>query len=333
MPMATMPGISWQSRLTLVPQAVVFLIALLGTASAQTYFGDAHIVPERTPPRVASDHPAIRANTDLVLVPITVLDRRERVVSGLKAGNFAVFDGKSEQTIKYFSSEDAPISLTVVLDASGSMSNKMEGAREAVRDLFGAANQQDEFNLISFGNAPRVLGRHNGSLAELDNDLAIIKPEGFTAMWDALYLGIESSREASYARRAIVLISDGGDNYSRFAEKDVRSALEEADVQLYAIGIFNHFPRTPEERAGPLRLDEIASATGGRLISVQNSGEMVEAVEEIGRELRNQYVVGYRPEKSIRDGKWRRIRVQLKQVPAESRFHLYAKKGYYAPVE
>jgi Ca-activated chloride channel family protein len=311
---------------------VVFIVAIAGLGSAQSRLDELHVVPRSTPTPGKSKVADFSKNVDLVLVPVTVLDHNDRVVSGLQAGNFAVIDNKIPQTIKYFSQEDAPISLTVILDASGSMGNKLDEARAAALRLFESSNQRDELTLVTFGDSLHVAGNPGESLDEIREAIRAVTADGYTALWDAMYFGARTMHNAYYQRRAIVVITDGGDNRSRYTESEIKSLLLEADVQVYAIGIFDRFARTFEEKIGPLRLDEVTSVTGGRVLSAHDAPELLRAVVQINEELRNQYVLGYSPSSPQRDGKWRHLKVQLSPATDSRKFLLHAKKGYYGPL-
>lgn len=301
-------------------------------ACAQDSLDQVHVLP-----RAGNAHEQVRpgditAHVDLVLVPVIVLDRADRAVIGLRAGDFTVLDDKMAQSIKYFSSEDTPISLTVVLDASGSMAGNAEQLRTAAMELFKEANPQDEVRLMTFGDEPRPASNLPGFLGDVEGALTAIRPHGLTALWDTMYLAIMDLKRAEYARRAIVLISDGGDNHSRHTQSEIKSLLKEAGIQVYALGIFDRNPKTREEKIGPLVLDEVASVTGGRLFSIHDPKEIPHAVTQIDLELRNQYVLGYYPSNRGRDGKWRTLKVQL-VAPPQSKLRVYAKKGYYGPAK
>ena len=316
-------------RLTLCLMSFMILVAM-GVGLAQDE------LPGPISPHLkatSSIVPSLRARTDLVLVPVTVLDSRQRIVNGLQRENFSLLDNSSSQNIKYFSHEDSPLSLTVILDASGSMATKIDEARQAVVELLKTSNEKDEFGLVAFGSKPRVAVDFTGAADEVVTTATSIQPDGFTSLWDGMYLGLLQQKKASHARRAIVVISDGGDNHSRYSEDEIKSVLEEADVQVYAIGIFDRFLKTPEERNGPLRLDEITSVTGGRMIEVHDPADIQRAAREISLELRNQYVLGYHPTNRTPDGKWRKIKVQVKDAPARTKLRIYARSGYYGPVE
>ena len=152
-------------------------------------------------------------------------------------------------------------------------------------------------------------------------------------MLDAIYLGLSKMRHAHQQKKALLIISDGGDNHSRYTESEIKNLVKEADVQIYAIGIFDSTPRTEEERMGPTMLASITDVTGGRTFTIDNPNELADVATKIGVELRNQYVLGYRPKKPARDGKWRKVKVKLNPPKGLPPLHVYAKTGYYAPTE
>ena len=267
-----------------------------------------------------------------MLVNVTVTDNRDRLISNLRVGDFSVLDDKHRQHIRYFSSEDAPISVVVVLDSSGSMRNRFEQARSAATEFFQCSNPLDEFSVITFADTPRILAGSHDSLSEIESGLSRVRPGGETALWDAVYLGLQQLRSARYPKKALLLISDGGDNHSRYSQSEIKSVLQEADVQVHAIYIFESFPRRREETSGLLALDEVASTTGGRVLLTHDASELQRAVRQISDDLRSQYVLGYLPGPSARDGKWHRIKVEL-NVPTSRKLRAYAKKGYYGLVE
>jgi Ca-activated chloride channel homolog len=275
----------------------------------------------------------IRVDVDLVLVPVTITDPMNRLVTGLEKENFIVLDNGEKQAIQHFSSEDAPISLGVIFDTSGSMSNKIEKARGAVVEFFKTANPEDEFFVIAFNDKPTLISDFTNSVEAVQGQLLYAAPKGRTALLDAIYLGIAKMRQAKQQRKALLILSDGGDNRSRYTENEIKAMVKEADVQIYAIGIFDRNPRSDEERYGPQLLAEVTDVTGGRTYTVDNPNELSEVATRIGVELRHQYVLGYRPSKPARDGKWRKVRVKLNAPKGLPQLTVYAKTGYYAPGE
>ena len=273
----------------------------------------------------------IRVDVDLVLVPVTITDPMNRLVTGLEKENFILLDNGEKQVIQHFSNEDAPISLGVIFDMSGSMSNKIEKARDAVIEFFKTANPEDEFFLIAFNDRPTLISDFTSSVEKVQEQLIYAVPKGRTALLDAIYLGMAKMRQGKHQRKALLIISDGGDNRSRYTENEIKSLVKEADVQIFALGIFDQNPRSDEERFGPQLLAEVTDITGGRTFTVDNPNELSDVATKIGVELRNQYVLGYRPSKPARDGKWRKVRVKLNAPKELPQLSVYAKAGYYAP--
>ncbi|HUO61383.1 MAG TPA: VWA domain-containing protein [Candidatus Acidoferrales bacterium] len=310
----------------------VMIFSLQGGMLAQSISEQDHRDP--TSRFIAGKAPQslIKANVDLVLVDVTVTDRDGHIVSGLNAGDFSVLDGKSQQRIRYFGEEDSPISIAVLLDSSTSMWHYFDEARSAAIEFFRESNPLDEFALVSFADKPRVVVDFSDLLSELQPVLLPLEPKGYTALWDAIYLGASQMRHAKYPKKAILIISDGGDNHSRYTQAEVKKMLEEADVQVYAIDLFKAYPKTVEEKSGLLWLDEVTTVTGGRTFLVHDAAELHEAVREINSELRNQYVLGFLPESIARDGKWHKLKVDLSPT-TQGKLRVYAKKGYYAPAD
>ncbi|HWR36912.1 MAG TPA: VWA domain-containing protein [Clostridia bacterium] len=313
-------------------------------------FEEVHIEPRIEPPKPtkamadvlspASTDPSLKTHTkpmkvdvDLVLVPVTVTDPMNRLVTGLEQENFVVTDAGEKQEVRHFSSEDAPISLGVIFDMSGSMKDKIEKAREAVVEFFKTANPDDEFFMIGFSDKPDVIADFTQSIEEIQGRLVYTLPKGRTALMDAIYLGLAKMRDARHQKRAMLILSDGGDNHSRYTENEIKSLVKEADVQIYAIGMFSFNPQSPEEQMGPSTLAQITDVTGGRTFTIDNPNELSDVATKIGIELRNQYVLGYRPSKPARDGKWRKIKVKLVPPRGLPPLTVYAKTGYYAPTE
>jgi Ca-activated chloride channel homolog len=262
---------------------------------------------------------------------VTITNPMNQAVTGLERENFRVYEGEQEQAIRYFSSEDAPLSLGVIFDVSESMADKIDKAREAVMGFLRAANPQDEFCLVTFSDRPHWLVDFGESLESIAHKLDYAVPKGRTALLDAIYMGMSEVRRASHVRKALLIISDGGDNRSRFKSGEIKNLAMEADVQIYSIGIFNSVFKTLEEERGQRLLSQLADVTGGRAFTVRKINELPEIAAQIAMELRNQYVLGYRPSSSVRDGKWHRIKVKLIPPQGSPRLRVSAKTGYYAP--
>lgn len=276
----------------------------------------------------------IKVDVELVLVSVTVTDPMNRLVTGLGKEYFKVSEDKAEQEITQFGMEDAPLSLGLVFDASSSMGHKMSKAREAVAQCLKTSNPQDEFLLVQFNNRPELITNFTDRIEEIQNRLTFTQSKGRTALLDAVYLAITQMKEAKHTKKALLVISDGGDNSSRYTEREIKRLVREADVQIYAIGIFEPVSsrgRTPEELNGPSLLAEIAEQTGGRQFPVENLNELPDVAAKIGVELRNQYVLGYVPTNQDKDGRWRRMKVDIKKIRGMPRLNSHYRQGYYAP--
>ncbi len=325
------------------------VLGLALSAPAQSV-DDVHVRPApqvNQPPAAQAMHPAasretlplrpkpLRHDVDLVLVPVTVTDSYNHLVTGLDKKDFSITENGAGQQIQYFSTEDGPISLGVLLDISQSMKDKIEDARDAAVQFLESANPQDDCFVISFADYPEVLADTTRSAGTLRERLATVVPKGHTALLDAIYLGINKLRRAKHGRRALLIISDGGDNHSRYTERELKKLVEEADVEIYGIGVFKRlakFLAAPEEYDGKRLLKAVTEASGGRLFTLHNPRELPEIAAQISLELRNQYVLGYHPGNDARDGKWRPIQVSLTAAEGR-RLHVHAKKGYTAPGE
>jgi VWFA-related protein len=278
----------------------------------------------------------IRIETLVVQIPVTVTDQLNRFVTGLEKENFRLFEDKAEQTVSYFSNEDSPLSIGLVFDTSGSMGSKLDKSRQAVAQFFKTSNPEDEFFLVEFNDRPTLVSGFTTDLEEVQNKLTFTQSKGRTALLDAVYLALHTMKKARNPRKALLVISDGGDNSSRYTESEIKNLVREADVQIYAIGIFEPMGsrgRTAEELSGPGLLSEIAEQTGGRHFPVENLGDLPDVAAKIGVELRNQYLLGYTPTNAERDGKYRRVQVKLVQPRGLPPLRASWRLGYYAPTQ
>ena len=302
-----------------------FLAASLAWAQSQ---GPTH--PENS--QKIEKGKSLKAETDITLVPISVTDPYGRLVTGLEQENFRVFEDNAEQEIVRFTSEDVPISIGVIFDMSGSMTDKIEKSRLAAVQFFRTANPQDEFLLVNFNDRAQLASSFTGSVEELQNHLMFTAARGETALLDGIYLGLSEMKGAHNTKKALLIISDGGDNHSRYTLTDVRNFIKEADVQIFAIGLYDPSGgHTPEEANGPSLLSDLTAMTGGRTFVVNQIGDLPDIASKISMELRNQYVLGYRPSDHNHDGKWRKIKIKLRPPKGLPPLTVYAKTGYYAP--
>ncbi len=291
-------------------------------------------VKHDTPGQVIKQGQAIRLDVELALVNVTVTDPYNRLVTGLEPDNFRIFEDNIEQEVVNFSSEDIPISIGVIMDLSGSMRDKLGKAKQAALQFFKTANPRDEFFLIGFNERAELLSPFTNNAEDLQGRLLSASAKGKTALLDAIYLGLSQMRGAQNGKRALLIISDGGDNNSRYNEKDIKRLVRESDTQLYSIGIFEPFEyrnRTPEELNGPTLLNEMTELTGGRAFSVENLNDLPDIAAKIGLELRNQYILGYHPSHKAHDARWRKIKIKLRTPKGLPPLTAYAKTGYYAP--
>jgi Ca-activated chloride channel family protein len=338
--------LKWISPLAvpLFPTLLSTLFLLPFPLVAQTSLDDVHVVPRSTATASVSASAStglvsgslgdvIHKDVNLVLVPVSVTDPQQRLVTGLSRDNFQVFDGKKSQEIRHFSSEDAPVSIGLVVDTSGSMKDKMERVHEAVKEFCEASNPQDEFFLITFADAPQLVQDFTDSPSEIENKMIFARSKGSTALLDAIYLGLAKMRQAKYSKKALLFISDGGDNHSRYGEWEVKKASQEADTAIYAIGTYNRYVPTQEEWLGPYLLAHITEPTGGRAFTIADINDLPDVAHRVGVELRVQYVLGYRPIDAPRNGKWHKIRVKLRLPRKLALLQAHAKSGYYAPAE
>jgi len=338
-------AMSSHSKLIFLLAAAVLALSCLANAPSafgQSGLDEVHVIPRMDPaqPDGAGINPSldthtkpIRKDVDLVLVPVTITDPMGRLVTGLAKNRFRVFEGKQQQEIQHFSAEDVPISLGIIFDTSSSMRDKIERAREAVVQFCGIANPQDEFFMITFSDTPQLATDFTSRVANIQSGLALTQARGRTALLDAIYLGVNEMRQAKHQRKALLIISDGGDNRSRYTEHEIRSLVMEADVMIYAVGIYDRNFVTPEESRGPDLLNEIAGFTGGRAFALDNPNQLPDVADRIGTELRNQYVLGYRPEKAPHDGKWHKIKVSLSLPKGFPFLRVNARAGYYASTQ
>jgi Ca-activated chloride channel family protein len=284
----------------------------------------------KTQPPIPNHTRLLRVDVDLVLVPVIVTDTINHPVLGLTPEEFEVYDGLQQQNIRYFSAEDGPISVGLLLDVSKSMENKFATAREAVKQFFDNANAGDDYFVITFSDKPKLLASSTQSIDEIQQTLSQTNPDGHTALLDAVYLAVAKMRNARYQRKVLLIISDGGDNHSRYGLREIKSLVKEANMEVYAIGIFDSFLpfRSFEEMMGKRWLGAITDETGGRTVSVNTLDKLPAAAASLSREMRTQYVLGYRPEKVAAQGRWRRIRVVVHPRTAKSRVQTYYKRGY-----
>ena len=277
----------------------------------------------------------LRINVNVVLVPVMVTDAMNHPVTGLEKKNFVLSENDEQKEIQYFSTEDSPISVGLLVDVSKSMTDKVDAEREAISEFFKNANSEDDYFVVAFSSHPEMLTEVTQSIGTIQAKLGAVVPNGSTAMLDAISVAMTRMRSAKYKRRALLIISDGGDNNSHHKYREIKSLVRDSDVEVYAIGLFDTtFFKTYEEFMGKKWLSEITDATGGRTVTVDNVSKMGEAAAAISTEMRSQYVLGYRPSQVESDGKRRQIKVQVINPPMRDvQLQAYYKRGYVIPKE
>jgi Ca-activated chloride channel family protein len=273
-----------------------------------------------------------RVNSDLVVLPLSITDRAGRAVAGLEPGDFVIAEDGVPQKVLAVSRWDAPASIGIIFDASGSMKAGVRIAQSAVQNLLYENGDGDEAFLITFADSPRLEANFTGDAEEISNRLLWAKPKGATALFDAIYAGITKVKQGANPRRALVVITDGGDNHSRHSFQELLSAARESDAQIFAVAVRRNV-RDFDEQRGRLQLDQLANETGGHLLIADNYAELPRAMRKVNDLVRNQYLLSYRPEKLTLDGKWHRLRVRLQPASKGSLYRIFTKNGYYAPAQ
>ncbi len=338
------PNLCWTAGLV-----AVLIVFLVGTGGAQNSTDDVHVVPRvstAAPETTVSEpfdpaaHPVmgqVKVQVDLVLVPVTVTDGMNRPVTRLKKDNFLLFEDEKPQHIRYFSAEDAPISVGILFDVSATMANKIVPARKALSEFFLNSHPEDDYFVITFADRPQLIADSTRSTDDVQRSLANVTPSGHTALLDAIHLGLAKLRSAQYRRRALLIISDGGDNWSRHKLREVQKEVEESGDVVYAMGLFNdEFPvlSALNEKFSKGLLNKVTQASGGRMLTVDNLHQFSDIAGAISKEMRSEYVLGYRSTNTARNGKWRKIKVRVAAAAASddsARLYPAYKRGYIAP--
>jgi VWFA-related protein len=292
--------------------------------------------PGQTPAGTRSEA-TFRADTNLVVIPVAVTDTMNRFVLGLQKEDFQLLEDGVEQKVSHFSGEDAPLSIGLVFDESGSMDYKLRTARDATAQFLQTLNAGDEAFLVEFGDHAKLSVGFTTNPGEIQSVLKNVQGAGLTAMLDAINTGLHEMKTARNPRKAMIVVSDGGDNHSQYTAKQIESLVREADVQVYAMGVFEptfSFGLSPEEVSGPRLLSEISNQTGGRAFAAAVSSDLPSVASRIAVELRNQYVLAYYSTNQTRDGKYRKVEIKVSQPHGiASPLKTHWRQGYYAPSE
>ena len=308
------------------------MFALAGLAAAARAQVSVQPRPKPTPPKEQQPTPSIRVDTSLVLIPVSVNDPLNRPVTGLEKENFRLFDDRVEQAISQFAMDDEPVAVGLVFDTSGSMGDKLKTSRMAARQFFNTSNpEEDEFFLVEFDNNPRLEVPLTKDTGTIEAQLTFSKSHGSTALLDAILLAAHEMRRSKMKKKALLIISDGGDNHSRYSQKEVENVVRESDVLIYSIGVFGG-GSTQEELGGPGLLSHVSESTGGRMYQAIPA-DMPDIAKKIGVDLRNRYVLGYAPANQVRDGRYHRVDVRIVPPRGLPKLQAHWRTGYFAPVD
>jgi Ca-activated chloride channel family protein len=264
---------------------------------------------------------AIRVDVSHVLVPVTVTDALGRPVQGLRKENFRVSENGVKQEVLELFRDDTPVSIGVVLDASRSMRTRIAPSRQAVLRFLQTTPPADEFFLVTFQDRPELVQGFTKNVHDIERGLHPIQPDGWTALYDAMYLGIHQLKRAAYQRKVLLILSDGADNNSRYTERQMKSLVRESDVRIMVIFIQTHSPS----------LERLAEETGGRGFRVRNLQELPELADTVSAEVHEQYMLAYAPANPERNGKYRRVTVELVQPAGSPPQRISWRQGYYSP--
>lgn len=278
----------------------------------------------------------LRVNSTLVVIPVTVTDASSRFVLGLEKQNFSVLEDGVRQNISQFAAEDAPLSIGLLVDTSGSMGTKLATSRRAVSEILNTMNGEDEAFLIEFSDRPELVVPFTREFAGIEEKLGSVESQGLTALLDSVEMALVEMKKARNARKALLIISDGGDNNSRYTGEEIEKLVREADVQVYAMGVFEPFSNlglSSAELTGPRLLAEVSDQTGGRTFPARSFAALPTIAKRIAIELRNQYVLAYSPLRQDRDGKYRKVEVKLSAPAGLTALKARWRLGYYAPLQ
>jgi Ca-activated chloride channel homolog len=299
--------------------------ALLVTALADGQSGDSgprvSITPRVRPVAASLARSTFRLDVNLIQVPVTVTDMRDHPVMGLRKTSFRIFEDDVEQQIAAFSMADGPVSAGIVFDASGSMRNRIDESRAAVEQFFRTSVPGDEFSLVCFSDRADVVTRWTRDSGEISQELTRVRPKGWTAMIDGIRLSLGEMRRSSNPRRILLVLSDGGDNNSRYSETELLSILREVDVRLWAVGLFER----------PRYLKKLADETGGRVVWIHKLAELRDAMERLSLQIRNEYVIGYSSNHAQNDGRYHKLRIEVQPPPEMKQVRATWRQGYIAP--
>jgi Ca-activated chloride channel family protein len=298
---------------------LVLLLALVSTTAGQSLESPSN-----------DRHQTITVNVDLVLINATVSDSKGRIVTGLQRDNFRIWEDKVEQKVEYFSSEDIPMSIGLVFDATGSMADKISTARDAAVTFLRLGNREDEYFLVTFSQRSTLVEPFTTDISRLQDHMLCTPAKGMTPLFDAVYLGLETMRNAKNNRKALLLITDGEDNHSRYSFQDIKEFVREQDVQIFVIGIVNPSGELAPEQGGRAIIEDLAHISGGEAFFPDSVDQLEDICSKIALELKNQYVLGYHSTNKAKDGKWRKLSLKINPPRSMPNLSVHGKTGYYA---
>jgi Ca-activated chloride channel family protein len=265
----------------------------------------------------------MKVDVNMILLPVTVTDAKDQPVTNLAPSSFRVLEDNVEQQVVSFHHEEGPVSVGFIFDASSSMKNRVDRSVAAIKSFMETFTKGDEFFLIRFSDQPTLVTGFTPDPNEILREMSSIQPLGWTALNDAIWFGVQTMRHAKNSRRALIVLTDGGDNNSRYSDSELRKLVQESDVRVYSIGLFerSHF------------LELLGNDSGGRAFWAHKLENLPETVEKLSREFRNQYVLGYYPKESQKDGKYRRVRVEMIETIKRMPLNVFWRRGYYSPAE
>ena len=310
------------SRRILLLCSIAFILNTASTAAnAQEDVSVPRRMQQRSDP-VRNGSGRLRTDVKLVLIPVTVTDLLERPVLDLSKQNFRVFDDGVEQKISQFFMEESPVSVGMVFDASNSMRKKIDQSRQALSEFLRMSTPGDEFSLWKFSDRPQTVCPFTTNVALIEDDLSSIQSGGWTSLFDALYLALNQTKRATLGTKALFVLSDGGDNNSRYTEREIRNMVREADVRIFSISIYGR----------SAALERISDESGGRAYQVHKLDELPAMAAKLSEEIHSHYVLGYLPARAQDDGKYHKVVVKLLTPAGGPRLHVAWRRGYYAPL-
>jgi Ca-activated chloride channel family protein len=300
-------------------------VALLFTAAAVSVC----LLRATAQPLRSLDRPQFRADANLILVPVTVTDGRGSIINGLDAASFTILDNRQPQPIAAFYSEDAPSSIGIVLDVSGSTKTILDQEKAAIHAFLEFSNPEDDFFLVTVSSNPRVLADRVNDPRQIDDLVRWERAGGGTALCDTVYFALQQARSRPKSRRALLVISDGMDNYSHYTKKDLLREVVESDTQVYTIALNNPASglkglAMAEVQRGLGFMYDLAEKSGGLSVLLRGHQDPSAAAARISAAIRNRYVIGYQSPDQGRSEQWHRIQVKVNLQKA----NVYARSGY-----